>query len=287
MGRVFLTTITITALGGSAALGLWHMHRQVREQLALPGTPIRIVLKGLPQWMPEQTAEQIARSILPDNTPSALDATLLRQVEQTLAASPWVRRVTRVRRVWSEGPGDTLEIEADYRIPTAVVAAGQQYVAVDTEGYQLPLAAPTGARPPFMETVDGRLVLRVIDGVAAGAPVVGRPWAGEDLRAGLDVAGVLINRPAADEIERIDVSNFRGRQRPHDPQITLQTRYGSRIYWGEPIALPFHAEVSPAQKLERLERIVSRYGRVDAGYPWLDIRLDRVLYPAGQITASR
>ena len=41
-------------------------------------------------------------------------------------------------------------------------------------------------------------------------------------------------------------------------------------------------EKSPAEKLQRLANLHQRFGRVDGGYSWLDIRLDKVLYPQGE-----
>jgi hypothetical protein len=127
---------------------------------------------------------------------------------------------------------------------------------------------------------DGRVNIRVIEGVAAAAPNSnGQKWAGEDLAAGLDLAKYLFGRPCTEEIYRVNVANFKGRRNPRDAQITLLTRYNSEIRWGEPIRMNFHAEVSPEEKMNRLAAICDRFGRVDGRHSWIDIRLDKVMCP--------
>ena len=128
---------------------------------------------------------------------------------------------------------------------------------------------------------DGKMNLRIIEGVAAMPPYLdGQKWLGEDLSAGLDMAKLLYGRPSTEEIQKIDVANFKGRKNPRDAQIVLLTKYRSEVRWGEPIKLSFYAELPPVQKLERLALICQKYGRVDGGHSWVDIRLDKVMYPA-------
>ncbi len=44
--------------------------------------------------------------------------------------------------------------------------------------------------------------------------------------------------------------------------------------------MAFHAELSPADKINRLVRLQQQFHRVDGGHSWIDIRLDSILYPA-------
>ena len=43
-----------------------------------------------------------------------------------------------VRRAYSQKPGDTIEIDCDYRVPLALVHWKEYYWLVDSEGVKLP-----------------------------------------------------------------------------------------------------------------------------------------------------
>ncbi|MDB5323493.1 MAG: hypothetical protein JWN40_5124, partial [Phycisphaerales bacterium] len=51
--------------------------------------------------------------------------------------------------------------------------------------------------------------------------------------------------------------------------------------WGRPVnAKDYFVEVSPAQKLEYMAKIVQQYGRVDAKHSAVDLRFDIVTFPS-------
>jgi hypothetical protein len=260
----------------------------VAENLAWPTTTPRVVLKNRPVWMSQNLAEQIARSVQPEHPSSSLDHSLLRQTAETLGFSPWVKEVRQVRRVFGQSAGDTIEIDCDFRTPAALVAASTgEYILVDSEGIKLPERFPVSAKPPrIMFGPDGHVTLRIIEGVTANPPFAdGQKWAGEDLAAGLELLRLLYGRACTEEIYKVNVSNYKGRRNNRDPQLTLVTKYNSVVWWGEPVKQTFFAELHPAEKLERLALLKERYGRVDAGFSWIDIRLDQVQYPSEE--ASR
>ena len=210
----------------------------------------------------------------------------------TLSANPWVKRVVQVRRIYGKSAGDTVEINCEYRAPMALVAIPKaktqrhpwtddnirQYILVDSEGTRLP--DPPGAKAPDIMFSDGKVNLRIIEGVGAEPPAKpGLAWAGADLRGGLDLAGLLYGRDFTEEIYRVDVSNFGGRKNARDPQFVLVTKSRSTIYWGEPVNATFHAELTPAEKLQFLANNRRKYGQVDAKHSWLDIRFEGGRYP--------
>jgi hypothetical protein len=273
-------TVSVILLGGGA-FAFVSMRQQVLDDLAHPAGPPVLVLKNRPAWMSEALAEQIIKSARPKTARSALDHELVAEVGRALEHNAWVKDVKQVKRVYGKSAGDTVEVDCEFRAPIALVASRNEYILVDGDGVRLPEKFGPATLPRILLGPDGRMNLRIIEGVAAAAPAVeGQKWAGEDLAAGLDMAKLLYGRPFTEEIERINVSNFKGRKNPHDGQIVLITKYRSEVRWGEPIKLPFYAELPPVQKLERLGLICQKYGRVDGGHSWVDIRLDKVMYPA-------
>jgi hypothetical protein len=271
--------ITLFILGG-AAVGFYYLRNHVEKQLAFPADPPTVVLKDRPVWMSEALAQQIAASVQPRVARSAMDHQLLKDVAEVLQHNPWVRQVNHVRRIFTNAPGDTIEIDADFRAPLALVPHKNEYLLIDSEGYKLPQRFPIAQNPPRVMFDDaGQLTLRIIEGVGALPPFRdGEPWIGQDLQAGLDMARLLYGKPFANEIHRINVANFKGRRSPREPQLVLITRHRSEIRWGEPIKSTF-SDVSPVTKLERLATIHQRFGRVDGTHSWLDIRFDKITYP--------
>lgn len=270
---------TLFILAG-CAVGLYYLRHHVERKLAFPAAPPTVLLKDRPVWMSDALAQQITASVQPRVARSAMDHQLLKDVTDLLQRNPWVRQVHHVRRVFSNAPGDTIEIDADYRAPLALVPHKNEYILIDSEGVKLPQRFPIAQNPPRVMFDDaGQLTLRIIEGVGALPPHLdGQKWVGQDLQAGLDMAKLLYGKPFANEIHRINVANFQGRRNPREPQLVLVTQHRSEIRWGEPVKSTF-ADVSPVIKLDRLAAIQQRYGRVDGTHSWLDIRFDKITYP--------
>jgi hypothetical protein len=284
----FVRRLTFRALlgatfTGTVGYGFDVLRERVARQHAFPQSQLGIILKQRPTWMSDALAQQVANSIRPAGLPSAMDHQVLHDVADVCAANPWVKNVRQVRRVFNKAPGDAIEIDCDYRTPMALVHCGDQLVLIDEDGYKLPEKFPAVQPPRIMFDAQGHMNIRIIDGVHALPPYLdGQKWSGDDLHAGLQLAKLLHGKTFTEEVHRINVSNFGGRRNPRDPQITLVTKHKTEIRWGEPLDLGFHAEKTPGEKLQRLASLHQRYGRIDGGYSWLDIRLDKVLYPQGE-----
>jgi hypothetical protein len=115
----------------------------------------------------------------------------------------------------------------------------------------------------------------------------GRKWPGEDLVAGLELVRLLFGQDFAEEIVKVDVSNFAGRVDVREAQLVLGTKIDTHIRWGRPInSWDFFVEVPTTRKLEYLKLAYQKFGRVDAGKSWIDIRFDKVTYPTDNTTVS-
>ena len=103
----------------------------------------------------------ITAPIRPDIAKSPFDHQVLVDAVAALKQNPWIREIRDVRRTYSQSPGDTIEIDCDYRAPIALVKFADRYTLVDNEGTVLPEQF-TGAA-----VVIGRV--RELDEVAAEA----------------------------------------------------------------------------------------------------------------------
>ena len=270
-------------IGGIGA-GYHYADRYVENRAAYSTGPMTVVLKNRPPWMNDFLVEQIATIVRPSTPHSAFDHDLLVDTANRLARNPWVRKVHSVRRAFTNKPGDTLEIDCEYRAPAALVKWGPSYWLVDENGIRLSERFTEDDVPNIQFAPDGRVCIRVIEGVHHAAPhIAGEQWLGEDLGAGLKMLDYLFDRPYTEQILRVDVSNLGGRIDPKQPQIVLETKFKTQIWWGRPPSdndVDAFIEVSTARKLNYLRLAFEQFGRVDGGHKWLDIRFDRVTYPS-------
>ena len=239
-----------------------------------------------PPWMSEALAIQITNSVKPATPHSAFDRQLLADTTAILQSNPWVKQVVQIRRAYGQLPGDTLEVDCDYRAPIALVHWKEYYWLVDGEGTKLPEQFNAQQLHGITTGPDQRLKIRIIEGVSQPPVESGRKWPGEDLAAGLDLVKILYEQPYADEIVKINVANYGGRNNPKDAHLCLVTKYDTQVRWGRPVnAKDFFVEVPTAQKLKALDEVWSQFHRVDGGRPWIDIRFDKITYPTSDATA--
>lgn len=276
------------ALIAVIAVTLFFDRGYVDHKLAAMKEPPKVVLKNRPAWMTDFLVEQIAKSAQPAGTHSVFDHNLLVATRDLLKANPWIQEVRQVRRVYGNAPGDTLEIDCDYRAPVALVHWKDYYWLVDGEGVKLPEAFNDNFLTRIMYGPDHTLNIRVVEGVRQPPPESGARWAGEDLKAAIDLAKLLYGKPYAEEITRVDCSNFGGRRDMKAAQLVLVTRKNTQVFWGRPIAAndDFFVEVSPEKKLEHMEAIVRDYKHVDGNQPWVDLRFDTVTTVSQPQTAN-
>lgn len=289
--KTIIISICVLAVLAIVGLGFAKVQHYVGDRVAYATQPPKVVLKERPAWMSDFLAEQICRAATPPGGHSPLDRNLLRNVRTLLRenarTAAWIKEVRQLRLEYGEKPGDTLVLDCEFRVPTALVEHDGLYYLVDADGAKLPDAYTAQQVNRIVYGRDGRVNIRVVEGVESDQPQwPGEIWKGDDLGAALEMAKVLHGQDFAEEIVRIDVSNFKGRQSPRDSQIVLITRRNTQIRWGQPASSTDLAEVSGGEKVRRLQQIFAEKGRVDAGHAWIDIRTDIITRPTAQPTAS-
>ncbi len=275
-------------IGGLIAITI-IARRYVDQQVAAPSGPLKVVIKDKPVWMSDFLAEQIAATV-PRTASSSFDRDLLVAATEKLRQNPWVCDVRQVRRVYGDRPGDTLEIDCDFRAPIALVQWGQFYWLVDGEGVKLPEQFAASHVPRIVIGRDGRINIRLVQGVREAPPETGKKWLGRDVAAAVAMAKLLCGQACAEQIAMVDVTNFAGREDAKEAQIVLRTKFGTEVRWGRPLdSADYFDEVPAGQKLSELADVMRRYGRVDGGHPWIDIRYDRITFPTptAAVTAAR
>jgi hypothetical protein len=286
--RWWLQLVAIALFCGAMATIAVLMRGYVDRKIAVQTAPPRVVLKNQPHWMSDDLVRQIIKGIQPTEARSTFDHQLVVETAEKLKTNPWVEKVNLVRRGFQKTAGDTLEVDVDYRVPAAVVRWGNVYYLVDNKGVKLPDEYENASVKSIVHGKDGKVVLRLIEGAFTPPPDAGLPWKGDDLAAGLAMVKLLAEQPFAQDVIAVNVENFARRKSPKEAQLVLKTRYGTEVRWGRPInASDFFIEVSTEQKLASLRQIYQQFGRVDAKQPWLDIRFDKITYPAPQQPEAR
>ena len=279
--RHWIIVAASCALGiGCVVLGLAGLRSVIASQYAANGRSPRVVLVNRPAWMSQAVADEIIDTARVVGVHSVFDQDILIQTAKKLSAEPWIKSVRQVRRCFDQAPGDTLEVDCEYRVPTALVKWDNYYWLVDADGFKLPEQYSARQAHKLVAGSGNNLTIRIIQGVTHPPVQSGTLWPGDDLAAGLEVAKLLTGKPFAGQLPIVDVSNFDGRRDPDAAHIVLVTTYGTSVRWGRaPSAKDYFVEVPTSQKLQCLSDIFQQMHRVDGGQPWIDIRFDQVTYP--------
>ncbi len=270
----------VVAVVGAFAIGYRALGEHVRQEYAVVEQPPALVLVNRPIWMNDRLAAEVAGRLaraLPARG-STLDRGLLVKLHDILAADAWIERVNGIRRSSIDGR-DSILIDCAYRTPLAIARwnNGREtvYQLVAANAVLLPIRYEPAEVQAILDGADRSTNLRVITGLVRPPPGnAGARWDSPQLRAGLDVAALLHDQPAARDISLIDVSNVGSSDAA---QVILWTTSKTEIRWGQPpAATDFLVEASPQTKLAHLRTV---YETFRGEYPrWVDLRFDAVKY---------
>ncbi len=181
----------------------------------------------------------------------------LREASLAIASTGWVNDEPTAR--WTED--GRIVVSADWRVPAAAVLVDGEEVLVDWEGHVLPLAYPKGSSNQFQ-----------ISNTALPDPGVGERWDEPELRDALRLLRELRDRDLLAQVTGVDL----GVGREHGI-LTLTTNSGAKIIWGGGPGRERPAEMPTDVKLDRLESLLRKTGRIDASMASVDVRGPQVL----------
>lgn len=233
-----------------------------------------IHISPAPRPVPEDLLQRVVASPGQGEEMSLLDPELLPRLAARFEASPWVRRVVRLRK---ELPA-WVDVELEYRLPIAVVESSEALIPLGEDAVLLPiedLSAEEVKRYPRLKGI-----------VAAPPEAAGEVWEEPTIQAALEIARVLV--PAWEELDLRAIRRIdrRGGDAPADLlQFGLETGGGSVVIWGAPPGRAPAGEPTAPEKLRRLRDCLAASGsavEIDLR-PW-DNPVRRPL-PAGSGTA--
>ncbi len=260
----------------------WLQKQVATSQAAMP----QVVLVDLPVWMRPAATEEITRTVAATVDPDPLNQQSLQVAADALSQNAWIENVQRITR----GYDGRVEVHATYRTPVAVIRAADGFHLVDVSATKLPGV--------YAFSQLEALGLPVITGVRQAPPAEGWTWMGEDARAGLALAMMIVNEPVARQVKAIDVTNYAARRDRRKPQIKLLTVLdrdsnpfnNPGVGWGRPVGEEGIYEPAAQQKMRMLRRVHRQYGSIDAGGQIVDVFADTpMIHPAPlvQYTSGR
>ena len=172
-----------------------------------------------------------------------------------------------------------LRVEARWRKPIALVKSGSIKFYVDAEQVVLDFI-PMPDELPIVE-------IKVLPPITK-VPPLGEVLKRNDLAAAVRILDRLDHmdksetpeKPLLREIDRIDVSNFNGRQNSRHAHIILYSKDNTQIIWGAEVGKwQQHLESTDQEKLAKLYVYYKDYGTLSGGARYINLRDPRDKIP--------
>lgn len=255
IARLSVVSIATLAVAAGASYGVSRLDEHVDKLTLGDASQATFTFVDLPHALIPLAGADLEASLddVRDHKWTASD--MCKSIADSLAGVGWIERIDSVRRL----AGGRFQIRATYRTPVAIVQLEDYFLLVDRAAVRLPGRYAYDPRWP------------IVRGVAVAPPEPGDQWTGGDLRAGLAIVGEVSREPFAGQVTGVLVDNFGGRLDSRASHLELATdRAGGRIRWGS--APGFEVEENlVAHKMAILRQNYQRTGRLDAGYPVIDI----------------
>ena len=270
---IILRILAVLCVISGIVIGLMYLEKYVKETTPVAtGGTIDLELAGVPLWASDELKEKVhAAAIEKSSNGPGEDMALSVQhnLEQLI---PWLDDI-KVRSTH-----DRLRVECRWRKPIGMIKFGLLKFYVDAERIvldyvplpELPIVEIKGL-PPITKT-----------------PPLGEVWQRKDLAAAVTILNRLDQRdkslisgkPLLYEIDRIDVSNYNGRNNSRHAHIILYSKDNTEIIWGVEVGKwQRHLESTDQEKLAKLYGYYEDYGTLSGGAKYINLRDPRDIIP--------
>jgi len=257
----------LAVIGCLVAVGtsLVFLDKYVSKTVSASAKITAIELVNPPAWLNQQLKDKICATATASAQGLQLDDSGVRSIQASLQ-----QKLAWLVNVRVQATHDRILIQADYRKPIALVKVGLRKFYVDTERVVLDFV--TIANLPIIE-VKG---LSPID-----FPAIGQVWQRDDLAEAIGILAqldrmdrlVTPDKPLLNEIDSIDVSNFKGRQDKRFPHIVLYAKDNTEIIWGAEVGTwAQYFEARDEEKLAKLYNYYKQRGSLLNGAKYINLR---------------
>ncbi len=259
---------------GSLALIVLLIHRSVYTFLTgQPSFQLKQQIAKIditPRWADPRTGEGTVHLKVDGETWNLFDESLVARVGKAFEENPWIRRVTKVERLYP----DSVRVQYETRRPYAAVARANGLYLIDRDAVRLP--GVYADAPPCETSVR-------FSGLVSQPPPPGRKWEGAEIAAVLEMAELMAREPLFKKagVTAVDLANLGARLDRRRAEIALVTSGGCTIEWGRVPSSNRVGETPLAEKLAGLRQVLE-------AWPNLEGRLAVKLHvtPRGQFPAT-
>ena len=271
---IILKVLAVVCVLCGIVIGLMHLEKYVKETIPARQGAGDLELADVPLWVSDQLKEKVYTIATAKGSNLGLDddtaLSVQRNIEELI---PWLDEV-KVRATHN-----ILRVEARWRKPLALVKSGLIKFYVDAEQVVLDFM-PMPDELPIVEIKGLPLITKI--------PPLGEVWQRDDLASAIMILDRLDHmdksltpdKPLLYEIDRIDVSNFNGRQNSRHAHIILYSKDNTEIIWGAEVGKwQQHLESTDEQKLAKLHAYYKEYGTLSGGVKFINLRDPRDKIP--------
>lgn len=264
-----LKVLAVVCIFVAAGALFYFVERYVKKVKPTKVGPLELV--DVPEWVSEQLKARILAAA--GGETFRLDEDAAQLVAENLASAAWLDGVN------VQVTHDGIRVEGQWRRPLALVKSGFQEFYVDAKRVVLDFV-PMPNLP----------IVRIKGVSVARMPAIGEVLERDDLAAAMAILAsldrmdkkIVPDKPLLDEIDNIDVSNFKGRENPRLPHIVLYAKDDTQIIWGAEVgAWSQHLEAKDEEKLAKLYTYYKEHGSLSNGVKYINLRdpQDRIPQP--------
>jgi hypothetical protein len=236
-------------------------------------TPEKILLKPwpMPSWVQPDPRLEVFEQLRRRGPISIADEDLVERVTAVFEQNPWIAKVHRVAKKFPA----TIEVELDFRKPVLMVVidtpVSKDYYAVDAEGISLPTTL--GCFNP-VEIAKYPQLIGVDKPPSTG---MGKRWGDSRVIGGAEIAAAL-TPPLWEKLRLRSIAPRAISPRAGNSGETTQSpQFGDyhfdiiaqgmpqdiRFYWRKSPMDKNSSDLSPAQKVKKLEALAAEFGGLD------------------------
>jgi hypothetical protein len=263
---IILKVLVVVGVLCGIVVGLMFLEKYVKETFPGRQEAGDLVLADVPLWVSDQLKAKVYAIAAAKGSNLGLDEETALSVQRNIEELiPWLDDV-KVRTTHN-----VLRVEGRWRKPVALIKSGLIKFYVDAEQVVLDFIPMPDL--PIVEIKGLPPVTKI--------PPLGEVWQRDDLAAAimiLDRLGYMDksltpDKPLLKEIDRIDVSNFNGRQNTRNAHVILYSKDNTVIIWGAELGKwQQHLESTDEQKLAKLYAYYKENGTLSGAAKFINLR---------------
>jgi hypothetical protein len=267
---IILKVLAAVCVISGIVIGLMFLERYVKR--TIPVTDVYLELADVPVWASDELKQKVHTAAI-GKTGNGLDKDIVPSVRRNIEKSvPWLDDVKVL------AANNILRVEGRWRKPVGLIKSGQFKFYVDAKRVVLDYVPLPDL--PIVEIKGLSPVIKM--------PPLGEVWQRDDLAAAVTILDWLDqmdktltpDKPLLFEIDRIDVSNFNGRQNDRYAHIILYSKDNSQIIWGAEFGKwQQNLESTDQEKFAKLYGYYKDYGTLSGGARYINLRDPRDKIP--------